>query len=560
MSRLFALLAGLYCTAGLILWLQIPVWHGRQKAILLALHAVLFLPACAYAARRLSQPDAPLETKSPDREPFQLPGLPFLLFVSLGLLLGFSALCNRGLELPDESVYTFQARAITTGHLSAPGPPLEIAQDPALRRTFSFVHHLVLDGRWFGKYPPGFPTLLSIAQRLQAQVFLNALLTWGVLCLTALIARQAMDSGAAKWAVLGLVFSPFFFLNSTGYYSHNLAAFLVAAATAAAVRSRHSAPLFWMGVSVLSLGACLLVRPFTTVLTGTVLAAYLGTVHWNQKRLVAASLTMWTVVGGCAVVAYLYLQKQLTNSWRVSPYSLYYGAGVVPKELNAHPTAILANLTAITAPSIADTLLTTLPLTLPLALWSLWCGFTRKRPDSWMFAALFWCLVLGYTLQTETSTSSVGERYYYEGYFGAVLAAVAMGRQWVSRASRLAGTALLPLLLAGCLLPWAVYTGILINGRRPYHEMELAARATGPPTQLVFLGNASPDFFGTWFNLNGVDWQTAPVLYLIDPGPEHRDRAAKALGRNNWSVLEWDPVRRTPVTVPGPIGGAAGGH
>jgi hypothetical protein len=62
-------------------------------------------------------------------------------------------------HVQDSLTYLFQARTLASGELTAPAPPLAGPEEtPHFRQEFL----LARDGRWFGKYPPGYPAVLAL--------------------------------------------------------------------------------------------------------------------------------------------------------------------------------------------------------------------------------------------------------------------------------------------------------------------------------------------------------------------------------------------------------------
>lgn len=550
-TPLVVLLVSAYCTIALGVYWKFPYILGTQKAIVLAAYLLLAMPAwflCWRASTGLAD-GAARGAGLPD-----LPGLPVLLAASLAVLVGYAAFCNYGVELPDESVYQFQAQALRTGSLSIAGPSPAILADPGGAVAFQFMHTLNRNGRWFGKYPFGYPAVLAVAQSLNLDRFLNPVLGWLVIAVSAWIALDLYGTRVARWTVVVLALSPFFFFNAMGWYAHSVAAVLIAMATAACLRSGRSHGVLFLSLAGLAMSLCLLVRPFPVLIVTLVLAVYAIVEHWSRPRTLLAAGAVWGLFFSISITVYLYLQKQLTGSWFVSPYALYRGGSAVPGEINLHPASMLRSLVAFTIPGLLDTMLSAFPLVIPLAL--LGAVIWRDRRDrsaraALLLAALFWALVAGYIVQTESSTSSIGERYYFEGFFAAViLAVVTLERLLVQRARtgrprKLAAFAIFAVAGVQILL----YGRISHDAREPYRAMAEAARAVPETNGVVYLPLGNDRFHGPWLLLDTSGWQTAPVLYLKDPGAPNRDRVAHLLGRSRWVVLGWDSIQRRAVTL-----------
>jgi hypothetical protein len=122
----------------------------------------------------------------------------------------------------DESAYLFEARCLLTGHLSAAQP------SAVSREAMKFAHHLFVDGRWLGKYPPGWPILLSLAAWMHVEWLLNPLLGLVLLAITYEIGRRTWGQTVGRLATLIWASSAFMLLNCLGFMSHVLCALLIA--------------------------------------------------------------------------------------------------------------------------------------------------------------------------------------------------------------------------------------------------------------------------------------------------------------------------------------------
>ena len=117
-------------------------------------------------------------------------------------------------HVQDSVTYLFQARTLARGRLSAPAPPLP--------QAFEQQFLLVRDGRWFGKYPPGFPALLAIGVLAGAPWLVNPLLATLAVPLLYVLARRLYPetrSVAVLAAALPLA-SPFFLFMSGSQMAH----------------------------------------------------------------------------------------------------------------------------------------------------------------------------------------------------------------------------------------------------------------------------------------------------------------------------------------------------
>jgi hypothetical protein len=170
-------------------------------------------------------------------------GIP--LDMLLGLLLSLLAVAaayvvadrvfERLAHLEDEEAFVWQAQVLARGKLTLPSPP----------DTGSFLWPFVVDyqGQRFGKYPLGWPLVLSIGERLStlsgfgsarsglgnARSWVNPLLAGLGVWLTFLLGRRVFGSVSGLLAAALTITSPFFLMQSGSLLSHPLGLVLSAA-------------------------------------------------------------------------------------------------------------------------------------------------------------------------------------------------------------------------------------------------------------------------------------------------------------------------------------------
>lgn len=117
-------------------------------------------------------------------------------------------------HVQDSITYLFQAQTLARGHLAAPAPPLPEA--------FEQEFLLVRDGRWFGKYPPGYPAVLALGVLAGAPWIVNPLLATLVAPLLYALARRLAPGrrGTALLAAALPLASPFFLFMSGSHMAH----------------------------------------------------------------------------------------------------------------------------------------------------------------------------------------------------------------------------------------------------------------------------------------------------------------------------------------------------
>lgn len=217
----------------------------------------------------------------------------------------------------DEVAYLFQAKVLAQNRLTVPTP----------RNAAAFWSPFVVDyqGVRFGKYPPGWPLLLSLGVRLGVPWLINALLAVLTLTLIAQLGREfyspIIGLGAAE---LGLVTPGFLFLSSS-LLSHAVSLFWVTVALWAFFRLTQASgrSAFYAVIVGGALGAAFITRPFAALGVGLVLGLFLLTLLLRGE--VAWSILPWLVWGGLSLALLLPLYGwAISGSPTFNPYLLVW--------------------------------------------------------------------------------------------------------------------------------------------------------------------------------------------------------------------------------------------
>lgn len=190
------------------------------------------------------------------------------LFISLLAVVAAFLVHDRVFErmahLEDEMAYLWQAQVIAGGELTLPSPP----------SPKSFLYPFVVDyqGQRFGKYPIGWPVVLSFGERLGMRSIVNPLLAGFGVWLTYLLGKRIFGQTVGLLAAGLTLTSPFFLMNSGSLLSHPLGLVLSAAFVLAWMDAfvYHTTAPRWLPVLVAaaSLGLLALSRPFTALCLG----------------------------------------------------------------------------------------------------------------------------------------------------------------------------------------------------------------------------------------------------------------------------------------------------
>lgn len=537
---LLGLLASLsLCAAVALGWLT---WGWHAKLGLLVVQYGVVLPATISFRRGASRSSA-----APAERGWRMASIGFFCC----LVLPLAGFLGEAIYSGDESAYVFQARLLADGKLTADAPgegPIPASSplsDPAVRqRVFRYQHHLIHEGRWFGKYPPGWSALLAPAMLLHLERFMNPLAGLAILWVTWRIGLLLFNAMVAELALLVLVASPFFTLSCVDFLSHASAGLLLGLAVYCLLLAwrrnvpepsdhpppRHSAGWYLAGM-MLSLFLLCLVRPYVAAWTGTILG--LGAL-WVMRFRARSSLLLIGAGGTTAALAVFTLlafNKLLTGAFWPYTYSLYTGtAGIA--EVAFSPARLWVNVTTLTSHSFGETVLASFPFVFPLAAFAVWRD-RRRSKIVLLLAALVASLVVAYLGQSNSSFSLTGERYYFETFFlVALLAAWGWALLWRNRCFAAAKVVLTALLLSQVLL-YPVYLRRLVQAHEPARQVLYAVSQIRSDGAVVFLQN-SRRFRAFDMNPNTPDWRHAPLFVMADPGAALRHDVTCSLGRSRW--------------------------
>lgn len=199
---------------------QKPFLQQAQSLLRLLLtghQAALLLLGSAWLMKKLGTRRSKEETQSYTEflhtSAFQKTAVTFLTLLTFGLTIWIASdLLARVPHVQDSLTYLFQAQTLAGGELWVAAPPLP--------QFFEQEFLLVQDGRWFGKYPPGFPVVLAIGVLIQAPWLVNPLLATLTVPLIYQLGRRLYNDRIGLLAAGLMTLSPFFLFLSGSHMAH----------------------------------------------------------------------------------------------------------------------------------------------------------------------------------------------------------------------------------------------------------------------------------------------------------------------------------------------------
>jgi hypothetical protein len=362
-----------------------------------------------------------------------------LLLSLLAVLAGIwvaDRIYERLAHLEDEMAYVWQAQVIARGHLTTPVPPGE--------RSFLVPFVVDYEGLRFGKYPLGWPVLLSFGVRAGARHLVNPLLGGLAVWLTYLLVRRTLGRPAALLAAGLTVVSPFFLMNTGSLLSHPWglvlsAAFALSWLDAFDQRQPESgAPGWRRWLPTISAGACLgmmaLTRPLTALLVGLPFGLHglflLTRGDWSTRRRV---LLVGLLAGAIAALLFAWQYAVTGDPW-LNPYTLWWeydkvgfgpGYGVTQAGHNLDQARVNTDFSLWVGNRDLFGWGAYSWLFIPFGVWAI----RRNRP-ALLVSSVFPVLVIGY-MAYWIGSWIVGPRYYFEGLYSLTLLSAA-GIAWLA--------------------------------------------------------------------------------------------------------------------------------
>lgn len=445
---------------------------------------------------------------------------------------------ERLAHIEDEMAYLWQAQVIAKNQLTLPSP----------EQPKSFLVPFVIDynGQRFGKYPLGWPVVLSFGVRLGIHYLVNPLLAGLGLWLTYRLGKRVLSETVGLVAAGLTLTSPFFLMNSGSLLSHPLGLVLSAGFALAWLegftepqnRHRQLAVI----TSAAALGLLVLTRPLTAAAVALPFALHGLYLLWRGNSEVRKQLVLFVLIVLVLTGLHFAWQYAVTGHPLTNPYTLWWDydkIGFGPGHGHSEEGHTFDKARINTRFSLR-------------AGWHDlfgWAGYSwlflppgilaiRKNKRAWLLASVFVSLVLVY-MTYWIGAALFGPRYYFEGLYSLTILSAAgicflagwpltvndpfpnYSGWWRYRA--LGMTAFLALLLSTNLL---FYTPIRLGGMNGLYKISRvhqepflteAAKELAPALMIVHTSGNWTEY-GTLLGLQDPFLDT-PFIFIITRSP-----------------------------------------
>ena len=415
--------SGLVSLGDLVAEVALVAW----VAALLGVLAWVVGSALVWLRKRSTQKAADLEAMPQGSSRHVRVWYPALALFLAGTVLS-SVVCLVVLDgiphVQDDVAYLFQAKIFALGRSWVPAPPApEFFQN-------GFIQ--MFDGRWFSKYPPGYPLLLVAGLWAGVPWLVNALSCGVALALIYMTGLRMFGRHVAAWAgLLGLI-SPWVLFMSGSYMSHPTTMMWVALFLYALVGLRLSGGEVRRAargglLGGFAIGMAFITREWTALGIGVGAALWaVGDILFSAQKLRKAAGYSFVVVGFVPPLLFLlYQNHELTGDWfrlaqdLVGSYDTPgFGPGHGSPEGHTPALGLYNALVYLrTLAMVFDgwpAPFALAPVMLGLFAWA-WNG-DRRRTLAWDL--LLWLPLaglLGAYFLWWSSTTIYGPRYWYEG-------------------------------------------------------------------------------------------------------------------------------------------------
>ncbi len=303
----------------------------------------------------------------------------------------------------DEYVYVYQAETLSKGKLFNAAPPVA--------ESFNFNHIAHKDGISVGRFPPGWPLVMSLFIFIGLPAALaNPLIGVVTMLVFYRLAMRIYNPQVALWGLALLTCSSFFILNSASFFSH-ASCLLEALLMVYFLYEYRRTGVWWRAVLAGAfLGLIFLSRYYTAFLLFLPLAFYL-----LYKEGTRAFFTFVLIgVGALPLVAFLFYYN----------YSIT-GNVLMPVTVWAYHDEALGFVNGHTFPKAVEHIVRRLVMFMywasPMLLFLYFFYLLKKtkvseqafsHPEDYFFLLL----IIGYIFYYEIGGNQYGPRFYYEAY------------------------------------------------------------------------------------------------------------------------------------------------
>ncbi|MDO8508945.1 MAG: glycosyltransferase family 39 protein [Nanoarchaeota archaeon] len=301
----------------------------------------------------------------------------------------------------DEYSYLISAKTLSEGKISVPSPE---------QKEFFDFFHIINDGKFYSKYPLGWPLFLSIGILINFPFLINLIFFLLTLILIYLITKQISTEKTARTSLIIASTSPYLIFNSASYFSHPSALFFSALSVYFYLKNINHPNKLHPIIIGLSIGILLNIRPLDAIILSIpLLIHYLFTSNKEKMKNISLALIGFSAPF-ILFLTYNYLQ---TSSPFIMPFSIYnpldtfgFNNGYTHSFSWAIENNILLRLIQLS-------------IWVPLSIILIPLSLKRNKNDSriYLFLAIILLFILVYFFYAKEAGNQYGPRYLFSSSF-----------------------------------------------------------------------------------------------------------------------------------------------
>ena len=238
------------------------------------------------------------------------------LLMPLMLAAGMSLYALEGIpHFSDSLTYLMQGRILHSGRLWVEAP----LYPELFKHALFFIE---TDGRFYGKYPIGWPAILGMFDRLGMGYLANAAMVSLAALLTGLVARQFTPRRVAVLATVLFGLSPWVWFNGANFASHVASTCAVMAFVWLFLWTLREGRYTTALAAGLSLGAGVLIRPFDAAMFAIPAVVVVLAMQIRRPKQWIPLGTLVAVGALVGVAIYMWVNANTTGSATKSPYAI----------------------------------------------------------------------------------------------------------------------------------------------------------------------------------------------------------------------------------------------
>jgi len=417
---------------------------------------------------------------------------------------------------PDEKAYLISAKLFSQGKLSTPSPPH--------KEFYSFNYdNVVNDGKYYGKYPPGWPFFLSLGLLLGLPMVVNLVFAVLTLAVVYAIGKEFYSHQTGLTAVLLMGTSPYIIYNSASYFSHAAVLFFITLFTYVYFRTLKSHKTGDYLLLGMTLGIAFVIRPVDAIAVGACFFVHYALTRRRQAKAGTPTPGRETVnagffiLGSLTFIGLLLLYNHIqTGSALLNPFQKYNPGDTLSFSIVQSAAMIIT--------SLLKGLVAWIPYS-PLILFGIVLARGKRKNTTFLLFSILPALLAAYSLYVGSGGYQYGPRYLYASA-SALFLIMAEALAWISERNRRVYQACLILALllnAGLFAITAPLCRDVINTKKAVYDTVVEGGISNAVVFLeqrgrgmIFLPMPAQDFTkDTWFFNDSV-------VYATDRGNENR--------------------------------------